>query len=267
MKSHHRVLVTRPAREADLWVRKLTARGFHAEPLSLIDIAPPRELAPLLDARARLGEYAAVMFVSVNAVRGFLGALGGLGATNVAGLVSAAATVRAWSPGPGTTAALEEAGWPVETIDAPAPDAPQFDSEALWSRVWQQVKVGQCVLIVRGADAQGRVAGRGWLASQLRARGVRVDEVAAYCRVLPTLSEAQRRMAESAAADGSVWLFSSSEAITNLSQLLPEREWAAARAVATHERIEQAARQAGFGLVIPALPTLESVAASIESLS
>lgn len=177
------------------------------------------------------------------------------------------AETRAWSPGPGTTQALEEAGWPAGAIDAPAPDAPQFDSEALWSQVAPQAVQGLRVLIVRGADAQGQIAGRDWLAAKLREAAVVVDEVAAYCRALPTLDMAQRGQAEAAAADGSVWLFSSSEAISNLRQLLPGRDWSAARAVVTHERIGQSARQTGFGQVIQTWPTLEAVAASIKSLS
>ncbi|MGB3071721.1 MAG: uroporphyrinogen-III synthase [Ottowia sp.] len=262
-----RVLVTRPAREAVHWVQGLAALGFDVQALPLIDIAPPPEVAPLAVARQGLGSYAAVMFVSGNAVRGLLGASAGLKAMEPADVVRTIARARAWSPGPGTTGVLEQAGWPVWAIDAPAHDAPQFDSEALWSQVEPQAKEGQRVLIVRGADVQGRVAGRDWLAAKLRAAGVMVEEVAAYCRALPTLDPVQHHLAESATADGSVWLFSSSEAIANLQRLLPARDWSAARAIATHERIDQAARKAGFGQVMQARPTLEAVAASIESLS
>lgn len=266
MRFPYRILVTRPEREAGQWVRKLSALGLDAKSLPLINIAPPGDIDALRNARIQMGGYAAVMFVSVNAVRGFLGEFGGLTAASALELASIARGTRAWSPGPGTTKALVEAGWPAGEVDAPAPDAPQFDSEALWGQVECQLASGQQVLIVRGADAQGHIAGRDWLAGQLRARGVVVDEVAAYCRAVPTLNKAQRDMANSSATDGSVWLFSSSEAISNLGKLLPERDWAAARAVATHDRIEKAARQAGFGQVIQARPTLEAVAASIESL-
>lgn len=245
----------------------LAVLGFDALPLPLIDIAPPPDTVPLVQAMGRLGDYGAVMFVSVNAVRGFLEAGTGLAAWEPAGVVRTIMQTRAWSPGPGTTGALKEAGWPAEAIDAPAPDAPQFDSEALWSQVAPQAVQGRRVLIVRGADALGRIAGRDWLATNLRAAGVVVDEVAAYCRALPTLNAVQRGLAEAAAADGSAWLFSSSEAISNLRQLLPGRDWSAARAVVTHERIGQTARQTGFGHVVQTRPTLEAVAASIKSLS
>ena len=63
-----------------------------------------------------------------------------------------------------------------------------------------------------------------------------------------------------------MWLFSSSEAIANLRQSLPGVDWGAARALVTHPRIGEAARSAGFGAVTDTWPTLDAVAASIESL-
>ncbi|MEG2631782.1 MAG: uroporphyrinogen-III synthase, partial [Comamonas sp.] len=46
---------------------------------------------------------------------------------------------------------------------------------------------------------------------------------------------------------------------------LPGTDWRQARALATHPRIAAAARQAGFGLVQECRPSLNDVAASIES--
>ncbi|HRL37460.1 MAG TPA: uroporphyrinogen-III synthase, partial [Ottowia beijingensis] len=97
--------------------------------------------------------------------------------------------------------------------------------------------------------------------------GAQVDQVAAYRRLPPQLSAAQQARARAAAADGALWLFSSSEAITNLCQCLPGTDWSAARALVTHPRIGDAARAAGFGAVHDTRPTLEAVAASIESLA
>jgi len=62
-----------------------------------------------------------------------------------------------------------------------------------------------------------------------------------------------------------VWLFSSSEAIANLQLLAPGQSWQQARAVATHPRIAQAARAAGFGVVWESRASLDDVLASIES--
>jgi uroporphyrinogen-III synthase len=122
------------------------------------------------------------------------------------------------------------------------------------------------VLIVRGADADGAAAGRDWLAQQLLAAGATVSTVLAYRRAAPQWSDAERSTAAQAAADGSVWLFSSSEAVAHLRQLLPMQSWHQARAVATHGRIAQAAEQAGFGVVRISRPTLKDVVASIKSV-
>ncbi|MFS2055745.1 uroporphyrinogen-III synthase, partial [Variovorax sp. CT11-76] len=48
---------------------------------------------------------------------------------------------------------------------------------------------------------------------------------------------------------------------------LPATDWRAARAIATHPRIAQAARGAGFGTVRESAPLLEALVASIESLA
>ncbi|WOP14521.1 uroporphyrinogen-III synthase [Ottowia sp. SB7-C50] len=258
-----RVLVTRPAPEAQRWARELGARGIHAEALPLIDIVPAPLQGDLLRARQRLGDYHAAMFVSGNAVLGFLG-------SNEPQALDAPALdaieTRAWSPGPGTTAALTKAGWPAERIDAPAPDAPQFDSESLWARVSSQAVHGTRVLIVRGSAADGVAAGRDWLVAQLAAAGAVVDQVAAYRRLAPELDAVQGARACAAAGDGTLWLFSSSEAIGNLLECQPGVDWRGARALVTHPRIGEAARAAGFGAVYDTRPTLEAVAASIESL-
>ena len=257
-----RVLVTRPSHDAAPWVRQLAERGIAAEALPLIEIVPEPMGGALLRARQRLGDYAVAMFVSGNAVDGFMDADQALEQTCPA---PTAIETRAWSPGPGTTAALRRAGWPAARIDEPAPDAPQFDSESLWACVAPQLRPGLRVLIVRGGDADGAVAGRDWLAAQLAAGGAQVDQVVAYRRRPPLLDAAARARAAAAAADGSLWLFSSSEAIANLRQCLPHMGWQAARALVTHPRIGAAARAAGFGAVHESQPTLEAVAASIKS--
>lgn len=259
-----RVIVTRPALEAARWVAAMRARGLQAEALPLIDIVAEPPHGALIGARRHLERYAAAMFVSGNAVSGFFEPNRAVEPTDQA---EAAIQTRAWSPGPGTTAALRHAGWPADRIDAPAADAAQFDSEALWTRVAPQVHPGVRVLIVRGGDAQGRPAGRDWLAARLVATGAVVEQVVAYRRAAPTLDAGQRALAQVAAGDGSLWLFSSAQAIAHLVAALPDCDWAAARALATHPRIAQAARAAGFGDVREGRPSLVEVLASIESFA
>ena len=257
------VLVTRPSPEAERWVNALHQRGIAAEPLPLIAIQPLGATAPLARARASLRSYAVVMFVSPNAVRCFYESNSPAAQPQWA---QAAIETRAWSPGPGTTQVLLEAGWPLARIDQPAADAAQFDSESLWRQVGGQVRQGLRVLIVRGGDAEGRPSGREWLAAQLQAAGVEVDEVAAYRRAAPAAEGAWLARAAAGAHDGSVWLFSSSEAVANLRHHLPQTSWQRARALATHPRIADAARAAGFGAVTPVRPMLDAVASSIKSL-
>lgn len=272
-----RVLVTRPAEAAAAWVAQLAQHGIAAEALPLIQITLEPPTGPLAQARQHLGDYAAVMFVSGNAVSALLGSdpIKKLGSDHIyfeekpalarAGQAREALETRAWSPGPGTTQALVAAGWPPARIDEPAFDASQFDSESLWARVTPQVRAGTRVLIVRGGDAAGRLAGRDWLAQRLQQAGAQVDQLLAYRRAAPALTAAQRERATTAATDGTLWLFSSSEAIANLRQCLPVADWRGARALATHPRIAQAARDAGFGAVRDTRPALADVVASIES--
>ncbi|MEO7548800.1 MAG: uroporphyrinogen-III synthase [Ramlibacter sp.] len=257
------VVVTRPGRECVRWVEGLEARGLQAVALPLISIVPAADPQPVQEAWWRLEDYCAVMFVSANAAEQFF--MQKPPSVRV-GREQFAIKTRAWAPGPGTAAALAQAGLDAAQVDAPAIDAPQFDSEALWQVVAGQVPAGGRVLIVRGGDGEGNGAGRDWLAGQLTAAGVRVETVVAYVRHAPVWDEQQRARARGAAADGSVWLFSSSQAVAHLLELLPGQDWAPARALATHPRIAQAVRTAGFGVVCESRPPMDAVAAALESI-
>ena len=268
-----RVIVTRPRREAQRWVTGLAAAGHEALALPLIEVAPPADPAPLQQAWQSLGDYAAVMFVSANAADYFFASKPPLSRVDIDVF---ATKTRAWATGPGTVAALRRAGLAAACIDAPPGDSGQFDSEALWQVVAGQLQPGQRVLIVRGDDegvAGGEAGmasvgrGRDWLATTLLAAGVQAEFVVAYQRQLPHWLPSQQALAATAAQDGAVWLFSSSQAVANLRQLLPTQRWQQARAVATHPRIAEALRQAGFGLVRVARPALPDLLASIESLA
>lgn len=252
-----RVLVTRPQAEASQWVEDLRRRGFDPVALPLIAIVPVPQSQLLQQTWAQLDRYRAVMFVSGNAVRHFF-AHRPVGA-------SWPGHTRAWAPGTGTARALVEAGIGASLVDAPSAQAAQFDSENLWQQVKGQVEPGHAVLIVRGEDADGGAGARDWLAEQLGAAGAQVQAVAVYLRQAPMFTEAQRACALLGATQG-VWLFSSSQGIANLQGLLPGQQWAQARALATHPRIAQAARMAGFGVVCESRPSLDAVAAALESL-
>ena len=225
-----RVLVTRPLQDARHWVQQLQQSGFTAEALPLIDIAPAADARAAGRAWQALGGYAACMFVSGNAVEYFFKQNMALAkvapghiatktiASNAPGLPT---SLRFMAPGPGTVAALLAAGVPAGQIDAPAADADQFDSEALWAVVGQRDWQGRRVLVVRGESqgSGGVSSGRDWIARQWEAAGAQVDFVGVYQRRAPVFTDAQLERARAASADGSMWLFSSSEAVANLTGL------------------------------------------------
>jgi len=249
------LIVTRPAAQAADWVHQFTQLGLQAHALPLIAIEPAVDPAPLLAARQALASYRLVMFVSSNAVQHFF----------AAGPVRAAwpAEVLAGSPGPGTSSALLRAGVGPACIVEPDADAGQFDSEALWARLQALPWAGQRVLVVRGEG------GRDWLADTLRAAGAEVDFVAAYCRRPPRLDAAGQALMQAAcsAPAAYLWLFSSSEAVAWLRTLAPTADWSCSRALASHPRIAQAARDLGFGDVQPAGPTAGAVARALDRLA
>ncbi len=259
-----RVMVTRPEREAKVWADALQARGIDCDIMPLIQIAALSETSVLASVWAGVPSHLALMFVSANAVRFFM-------AARPSG--QPMPTCRAWSTGPGTESALLAAGWPAELIDSPDAHSPQFDSEALWhkvaARVDAAVQQGQSkqpsVLIVRGADAHGQLAGRDWLAQQLAVAGLEVCQTVAYARQAPPLNGAQRLRIGQAFVEGAWWLFSSSEAAQHLLESCPDLPLNQARAFATHPRIAQRLQAAGWGCVQIVPAGLEAQAVSIKS--
>lgn len=265
-----RVLVTRPEHETRRWIAALAQQGIDAQAWPLIDIRPVSDPAPVRAVWQDCSAFCALMFVSAAAVEHFFAARPP-GAAWPAG-----ALPRAWATGPGTVAALVREGVPGERIDAPAPDSGQFDSEALWRVVGDRVRPGQRVLLVRGADADGAQGqpqsadagqghGRDWLAQQLREAGAQVEFLVSYWRAPPRPGAQQLALARAAATDGTIWLFTSGQAIGNLLACLPGQDWSGAHALATHPRIAAAARAAGFGVVRASRPALPDVVASIKS--
>jgi uroporphyrinogen-III synthase len=269
-----RVIVTRPAAQAGKWVKALCAAGLEAQTLPLIEIAGPPDRQAVLGVWQRIAAFDALMFVSANAVEHFF-ALQPAGVVWPDANASLKKPTRCFATGPGTVTALLQAGVPQERIDAPDLAAAQFDSEALWQVVQHQVVPGWLVMIVRGntgsenpdeADASQGL-GRDWLAARLAEQGATVEFVVSYVRRAPLLAADERAWLQVAAVDGSVWLFSSSEALGNLRAMVPGQSWAQGRAVATHPRIAQAARELGFAVVCESRPAMAELIASIESLA
>ncbi|MDA7415156.1 uroporphyrinogen-III synthase [Xenophilus arseniciresistens] len=249
-----RLIVTRPEPEASRWVLALQAQGQRAQALPLIRTEPlPRE------AQAEAGPAQVLMFVSGAAVRAFFGAHP----------QAWRPPTRCWCTGPGTAAALREAGVQASFIDSPPPEAAQFDSEALWARVRPQLQPGLRVCIVRGGDAQGRPTGRDWLAGELGSAGAQVSTVVAYRRLPPQVDAPWLACVREHVQARDVWLFSSSEAVAHLGDAvagIDGLDWGACTALTTHARIAEAARLLGFGRVLHSAPLLPSVLAVMQSL-
>lgn len=253
-----RILVTRPAAQATAWVQSLQQHGLRALALPLMEIAPAPDTAAVTHAWRRLADATLVMFVSANAVEHFF-ALRPPPAAWPPGTQAA-------SPGPGTTRALRDAGVPLSQIVEPAPDSPQFDSEALWQTLRTQDWRGAKVQLVRGDG------GRDWLADTLRAHGAEIGFVSAYQRVAPQWDSTAQGLLDAALAQPAdhLWFFSSSEAIDHLLAHLGRTATqlpVGARALATHPRIARRAEAAGFAPVWQSLPTLAGVVACIQLIA
>jgi uroporphyrinogen-III synthase len=279
-----RVLITRPAEQAGDWVERLAGEGIEAAALPLLGIVPVDDAQPVVEAWGSLSQRDLAMFVSANAVAHFF-------ARRPAG-VGWPAQVLAAAPGPGTSAALRAVGVPAAQVVEPAADAPSFDSESLWAELSRRGPwAGRSVLIVRGgreaadegAAALGRSArgeaegeGREWLSQMLRGQGAQVDAVATYRRGAPRWNTDEQAVWQQALATPRrhVWWFSSSEAIAHLQSITADQDgpgaelapWRESVALATHPRIAEAARRAGFQVVLEVAPLLAPIVAAVRSL-
>ena len=289
-----RVIVTRPETDAQAWMDAIQKAGHEAVYLPLIEIGPAPDTQAVDLAWQQWPRWQAVMFVSAQAVRMFFAQRThyvqldtNQTSEKSTEILDQSAGPRYWATGPGTRQALLEAGVAINRIDAPHADAAQFDSEALWQVVSPLLKKQQPVLIVRGNEdtsesnapttthaspsnnqplyPQG--VGRDWLAQQIVEAGASAEFLVAYSRRPPLWSDKQLGIAKQAVSDGSVWCFSSSQAVLHLQAQLPLLKWDQARCVATHARIAQTARDLGFLKIVQTRPVLSDVLASLESLA
>jgi uroporphyrinogen-III synthase len=250
------LIVTRPLAQAEAWARRLAEQGVDTRVLPLLAIEPTSDRVSVRRAWRSLARCALVVFVSPNAAASFFD-------LRPDGVAWPPHTL-AGSTGPGTRDALLHAGVPAEHVASPAEEPgrePRFDSEGLWERLSPLPWNGQQVLIVRGDG------GRDWLADTLREHGADVSFLQAYQRRAPRWTAAQRAVVDECAAQPErfVWWLSSSEAVDHLVQLAPQLPWGRAQALASHARIEQRAREAGFGRVLRCQPVLQDVLSALQS--
>jgi len=265
-----RVILTRAPDESKSWTEGLLAAGYEVVSLPLIKIQLAPDPAVIQAAVQQLSAYRAVMFVSAHAVAGFFREMPKADVQKFHQLHT-----RAWVTGPGTRQALLARGIDASCIDAPAQDAQQLDSESLWQSAGHRLAAGDQVLIVRGTDEapytpfSGPAAGMGrnWMAERIWQAGGEVDFVVTYARLKPRFTADEVRHVQQWAQDGSVWVLSSTQAVMNLQAALADQAWTHAIALATHPRIADAARQAGFVRVAECKPVLGELLSSLQSLN
>jgi uroporphyrinogen-III synthase len=163
-----RVLVTRPAGQAEHLCRLIEAAGGTAVRLPAIEILDPVDMTRLEAVTASLSSYDLAVFVSVNAVRKGLDFIMARGAWPE--------HVKIASVGARSAQALEAYGLAVDLVPQH-----QFNSEALLALDELQDMSGQRVVIFRGNG------GREHLFETLTARGAAVEYAEAYRRACPVV--------------------------------------------------------------------------------
>ena len=269
------VIITRPLLQEAVHPLEsaLKSEGFGLHHWPLIDTTAPLDSALVLQAWHSIDQYQAVMFVSPQAVQHFFAHR-----PSLSKLVP-----ECWATGPGTREALIREGVEFSHVQIPDETIGLWDTDQLWIQVQHRIKAGARVLVVRGGQAQNHPSastpevqgagaetedagvGRAYLAQQLRVQGVEVQFVVAYLRGAPNWDESQKGLAKKALTDGSVWLFTSSQAAQHLLSLLPGFEFSRAKALATHERIAKQLELLGFGVVVRSRPQTEDLLASLKS--
>jgi uroporphyrinogen-III synthase len=220
------VVVTRPREQAVSLAQRIVQEGGNSILFPLLEISPVADPRPLRQIVARLSQFNLAIFISPNAVRYGMEALGTL-----------PATLKIATVGQGSAKALRALG--VTEIIAPQD---KFDSEALLALPELQNVVGWRVVIFRGD------AGRELLGDTLKARGATVEYAACYQRAKPQLDAAALF-----AAHPDIITVTSSEALAYLWEMLDAQDKSKAVAMplfVQHERIAQAAQKLGWREVI-----------------
>ncbi|GAA5234715.1 uroporphyrinogen-III synthase [Verticiella sediminum] len=229
-------VLTRPAGQSAELAARLRALGWrvHDWPALLLTGLPAIDVP-------QPGAFDLVIFVSGNAARFYLEQLATARGTLRVGWP---ADVAVGAVGPSSAGAVRRLLGDTVELLAPAPDAPVFDSEALWA-VLSRGPLPREVLIVRGGE--GREGhGRPWLAGRLADAGVRVTLYAAYRRAparWPAYRLRQLR-AWRAAGRHPVWHVSSREGLAAILQQVGPADavagWTGGRVVVGHPRIADA---------------------------
>lgn len=215
-----KVLVTRPAHQAQSLCDRIEQAGGQAIKFPVIEIKP---VAGKVWSDIKLPAQSMLIFVSRNAAVYFAAAWQG----------ALAGDTKMIAVGAGTATAMRDAGLRVDG------QPEKENSEGLLSLLANEDMVGKEVWIVRG------IGGRAHLATGLRAMGATVDYIEVYQRMLPNVTEA---MCEKALVADCV-VVTSVVGLDNLLALLPGVS-AQQPLLVISDRIAQHAIQCGFKQVI-----------------
>lgn len=225
-----RILVTRPARQAQGFADRLVAIGGVPVIIPALAILPPADGAALARVHRKLADYDGAFFVSANAVE-----------FGIPAVEHWPETLAAFAPGPGTAAVLRTLG--IAKVSVPEKD---FDSEGLLALPELAAPAGKRFIVFRGEG------GRELLGDTLVARGATVEYVACYRRAAPDAAAARLSAAFAAAGIDAVTI-TSSEGLDHLWTAATDtvREaWRVCPTFVPHSRI--AARAGGLGLQVVA---------------
>lgn len=222
------VLVTRPAHQADALARRIEAAGGQVVCFPVLEIAYLDDPSAFGWLAARLDEFDLAIFVSANAVTGWMRVLQPQRQRPL--------RARLVAVGAGTANAMERAG-------LPSPLRPRHGSgtEALLElpELSGEAVAGRRILIVRG------VGGRELLGTSLTARGASIEYVEVYRRTRPPMPS-EKLLMHRGKVDAMV--VTSAEALNNLFEMggREAKPWLSALLLVTvSDRIAQLARSIG----------------------
>ena len=232
-----RIVVTRPAGQADALVASITSAGGTAVRFPVLAIQACSDTRHLTAIADRLGTFDLAVFVSPNAVKHALSCLLERHAWP-AGLL--AATV-------GKASERELARFGITKVIAPLT---RFDSEALLELPELQEMAGKRVVVLRGDG------GRELLGDTINKRGAVVEYVTCYQRAKPDLDPAPLlQLWADKQLDGII--VTSSEGLRNLYAMVGPPGQAALATTPLflpHARIAEQARALGLHCIVPTAP-------------
>ncbi len=194
-----RVLVTRSRQQASALSERLRQLG--AEPLEYpaIEIAPPKDMAPLDEAIARLSAYDWLILTSTNGVRAFVDRMSEKGTD-----IQALGRLKIAAIGPATAQALAGHGLRVDYV----PEV--YTTKEIATGLGDVT--GERILLPRAEQAPKQ------LAQALRGKGAVVDEVVAYRTLAVGAPDELKALLEEGQID--IVTFTSSSTVRNLANSL-----------------------------------------------